>query len=230
MRTTAGVLASAVAVTSSFEASAQLEPQPIQPAPVWGQPAQPPPPASGPLPQQGATVQPPNAADSAGGTRRPEIVYVNAEVGRAAASSAGQWGVGLGLGAGLRILYWTFGLRARVIPSSQYTFLNANLEAGFHLPLGAWDPYVGIHGGYVEQFSPVRMSLAPITSTATSSPPTGATSTSGGDLGGCIGVDYYLTTLFSVGLDVTLDGLFGDRSNPGAFAMGSAHGGLHFEL
>lgn len=235
MRTKAAALGIVVGATWSLGASAQLQPPPpMPPAPQWG-PApvrQPPPqwgpapvpqpaPQWGPPPPQSATVQRLNASDSAESFRRFEIVYVNAEVGGGyvspgdkVASSSSQGGLVLGLGAGLRFLTWTLGIRGRVAPLSAYTLIEANAEAGFHLPVGAWDPYLNVHGGYA------RASMS-------------GPSPSGGDLGGSVGADYYLSALFSLGVDATLDALFlsaGGQSSTGVALLGSAHAGLHFDL
>jgi len=122
---------------------------------------------------------------------------------------------------------------------SQYTFYQANLEAGFHLPLGAWDPYIAIHGGYADaSFKQMVTQFGPYTSP----------SASGGGAGGSLGVDYYLAALFSLGVDLTADALFlsvpvsmftsngttvvpvHGGSSTGSLLMGSVHAGLHFDL
>ena len=242
MRTKLSALTLMAAATLSVSASAQLQPPPpmpaapTQPAAGWG------------APPQSATQQQLTASESAGSFRRFEWGYVNAEVGGAYVDlgqkflyPGPQGGLVVGLGAGLRFLTWTFGLRGRVAPLSAFTLFEANLEAGFHLPLGAWDPYVALHGGYVAA------------SISAQSPPNGSfgqislPGVSGGDFGGSLGADYYLSALFSLGVDATVDALllsaptvfYGStspilvahpQSGTGLAALGSLHAGLHFDL
>jgi hypothetical protein len=232
MRTLGAVLAVAVAVTWSVEARAQLQPPPIQPQPA---------PAWGPPPQQSATVQHLNAGDQSGSFRRLELVYLNADVGAAYANpGSGQGGVAFGLGVGLRFVTWTLGIRGRISPMSAFTFYEGNLELGFHVPMGAWDPYVNVHGGYARASMNNVDTLFAV--------PVIPASPSGGDVGGSVGIDYYLAALFSLGVDATADALFlgtPDTTAPvagatiilahgqsitGSFLMGSVHAGLHFDL
>jgi hypothetical protein len=241
MRTKAAalVVGVAIAATWSLEASAQLQPPTplLPPPPGWN--AQP---TYVPPPQPSATQRQLNASDNASSFRRFELVYVNAEVGGAYVNvgdkftnQSSQGGVAFGLGAGLRFLTFTLGVRGRVAPLSAYTLIEANAEAGFHLPLGAWDPYVDIHGGYVQ----AAMNSETIVGGVSYTPP----SPSGGDLGGGLGTDYYLSALFSLGIDASLDALFLSTSsrtvgiftqpaasNTGVAFLGSAHAGLHFDL
>jgi hypothetical protein len=235
----------AIATTWSLEASAQLQPPTplLPPPPGWN--AQP---TYAPAPQPSATQQQLNASDNASSFRRFELVYVTAEVGGAYVNvgdkftnHASQGGVALGLGAGLRFLIFTLGIRGRVAPLSAYTLIEANAEAGVHIPLGAWDPYVNIHGGYAQ----AAMNSQPLAGSLPSgsvsfTPP----SPSGGDFGGALGTDYYFTALFSLGIDASLDALFLSTNSttlagfpiPGASGTGvaflaSAHAGLHhFDL
>lgn len=74
-------------------------------------------------------------------------------------------------------------------------------------------------------------------------------SPSGGDLGGAIGADYYFTSLFSLGVDASLEALFlsspatyddssvnapvlkaSGESTTGVAFFGSLHLGFHFDL
>jgi hypothetical protein len=250
MRTKAAarVVGIAIAATWSFDASAQLQPPTplLPPPPGWN--AQP---AYVPVQQPSATQQQLNASDNASSFRRFELVYVTAEVGGAYGNvgdkftnRASQGGLALGLGAGLRFLTFTLGVRGRVAPLAAYTLIEANGEAGFHLPLGAWDPYINIHGGYA-QAAMNSQPLATLTSGGTPSSSLAYTppSPSGGDFGGALGTDYYFTALFSLGIDASLDALFlsansttigpvtfGGGSGTGVAFLASAHAGLHFDL
>jgi hypothetical protein len=189
-------------------------------APGWGSPAQQPLPPS-------ATQQQLNASQDASSFRGFELVYANAEAGgtfvtlgnKVGGAGSGEGGAAFGVGAGLRFVTWTLGLRARIAPLADFTLIQANLEAGFHLPLGPWDPYAVLHGGYV---------TAPLKNV-----PSGSPTPSGFDLGGSIGADYYFTALLSLGLDLTADALFvsaASQSTVGSALIGSLHLGLHFDL
>jgi hypothetical protein len=192
------------------------------------------------------------ASDNARSFRGLEIVYVSAEAGAMYANLGGpyrgaQGGAAFGLGAGVRFLQWTIGIRGRVAPLPAYTLYEGNVEAGFHLQLGAWDPYVNVHGGYAHasmNSEQVYFNVPPVSVAAGPATPP---SPSGGDVGGSLGTDYYFSALFSVGADVTLDALFmsspevtlvsqgGQLVFPAASAtgiafMGSLHVGVHFDL
>ena len=239
----------AAAAMFSLPASAQLQPPPpMQPQPQpWGAPAPGRPSPAWGAPPQSATVQQLNASESSGSFRGLEWGYVNVEVGAAyvdlgqkAAYPGPGGGLALGLGAGLRFLTWTFGVRGRIAAVSGFSLYEANLEAGFHLPLGAWDPYVALHGGYATSSISAQ---SPSGIGAFTPPPV-----SGADLGGSLGADYYLSALFSLGVDATLDALFLNapdiyagntaqrillahaQSGTGIAALGSLHAGLHFDL
>jgi hypothetical protein len=201
----------------------------------------------GPPLQQSASAQQVNAGADSGSFRRREIVYVNVEAGGAYVNTgydggyapSSQSGLAVGVGGGFRFHAFTFGVRTRLSPLSAFTLVQANLEAGFHLSLGAWDPYVGVHSGYTE----VPMKPAATFGGGPVVIFTPSTST-GVDLGGSLGLDYYLTSLFSLGVDAALDALFLNTGNSflqrvlyenggsstGVFAFGSLHAGFHFDL
>jgi hypothetical protein len=179
-----------------------------------------------------------------------ELVYLNAEVGGAYVNigdqftnQGGQGGAVIGVGAGLRFVYLTLGVRGRIAPLSAFTLYEANLEVGVHLPKGGWDPYFNLHGGYAHasmNSNGEEVVVGPISAEAT--PP----SPSGGDIGVSVGTDYYFSSLFSIGQDVTLDALvlstsattitvagypiqvIAGQSNTGVAFIGAVHAGLHF--
>jgi hypothetical protein len=202
-----------------------------------------------------ATWSLPASAQDAAGSRGLELVYLNAEVGGAYVNigqqftnQGGQGGAAVGVGAGLRFVYFTVGLRGRIAPLSAFTLYEGNLELGIHVPAGAWDPYLNIHGGYAhasmnaEEYSVIV--LGTVVALGQETPP----SPSGGDVGGSLGTDYYFSSLFSLGLDVTLDALIlstgattilssgnqsvqlAGQSNTGIAFIGAVHAGLHFDL
>jgi hypothetical protein len=189
-----------------------------------------------------------NSSDDGSSFRRLEVVYLNAEFGGAYANvgdkftpNASQGGVAFGLGLGVRFFLFTAGIRGRVAPMSAYTLIEANLELGVHVPIGAWDPYFNIHGGYADAAMNSQTVLTVFGLSAAATP----ASPNGGDFGGSIGTDYYFSSLFSLGVDATLDALFlstsatvsiagisatSTVSNTGVAFLGSVHAGLHFDL
>jgi len=171
-----------------------------------------------------------------------EVVWANAEVGASylglgkdlGYAESTSSGLMVGAGAGVRLLFVTLGARFRLHPHSDYTAWQLTGEAGFHLPLGKWDPYANLHLGYV--------SASPKNTNGFDLP-----SPHGFDLGLSIGSDYYLSSLFSLGLDASADLLFlsraassepillitplgKDASSTGIALVGSLHAGLHFDL
>jgi len=206
-------------------------------------PSLPPPPPGGSEPRL-------NSSSDGSSFRRLEVVYVNAEIGGAYANvgkfvnNPSQGGLGLGLGAGVRFFLFTAGIRGRVAPLPAYTLIEANLEFGVHVPLGAWDPYFNLHGGYADAVMNTEASGA-IGGVSLSTTPA---SPNGGDFGGSFGTDYYFSSLLSLGVDLTLDALFlstgsttyvipvlgpvsyGGQSGTGLAFLGSLHFGLHFDL
>jgi hypothetical protein len=201
----------------------------------------------------GATWSFTASAQDAASFRGLELGYLNAEVGGAYVNvgdqftnQGGQGGAAVGVGAGLRFVYFTVGLRGRIAPLSAFTLYEGNLELGIHVPEGAWDPYINIHGGYARASMNTQEVTATVLGTVVDlgqTPP----SPSGGDFGGSLGTDYYFSALFSLGLDATLDALIlstgattvssgalsvqiAGQSNTGIAFIGSVHAGLHFDL
>ncbi len=234
-RTSMGVLASALTL-GLFEATARG--QDLTPPPAFGPSGPPAAPLMGPPPATAGTRQRLEESERADSGRGLEIAWTNVDLGAsyvgldALSSGSGvptthAVGPMLGLGAGVRLIAFTVGARVRLHPLSAFTLWQINAEAGWHVPLGAWDPYVNLHGGYV--------------TTSVSDAPSGFSSPHGFDLGLSGGTDYYLSPLFSVGGDATADLLFVKRdaspplapasgSSTGLAASLSAHAGLHFDL
>lgn len=141
--------------------------------------------------------------------RRLELVYVNADVGGGfIAGGTGYGFFGAGGSVGVRLLTFTLGARVRDQLGSA-NMLLVNGEAAYHLVLGSADLVLGAHGGYA-----------------------GVTNTGGGsgaNAGLDVGFDYYLSSLFSVGVAVSPDLYFlGGDPRFGLFAGPRA--GLHFGL
>jgi len=102
-----------------------------------------------------------------------------------------QTGLAVGAGAGVRLVFLTLGARFRYAPMPDLKLWTLGLEGGIHAPFGALEPYGMLDLGYVSMGSfPGRSSFA---------------KAAGFDarLGG--GVDYYLTNLFSIGVNVSAD-------------------------
>jgi hypothetical protein len=200
-------------------------------------------------PPANATVQQLNAGDASGSFRGLEIGWTNLEAGGGyvhmpAKTLYGQpsaGGAAFGLGVGARFITWTLGVRARVMPLSKFTLVQAMVEVGYHLPVGAWDPYLNIRGGYVAAlFKAQNLELLPGETVNVPAPP----NPRGVDVGLSTGDDYYFNALFSLGVDVSFDTLFlsypavsdagtvllPSSSGISYVVTGSLHAGLHFDL
>jgi hypothetical protein len=102
-----------------------------------------------------------------------------------------------GLAAGGRLLFFTAGVRARAafLPVGQLGTLN--LEGGYHVPLGNWEPYVHVGAGYARLLGVDRPAVA-----------TEAPSVQGVDARLAGGADYYLAPQFSLGLMASVEALW----------------------
>jgi len=92
-----------------------------------------------------------------------EFVWLNAELGLQVASLTSlknnsllsdedvKTGVGylVGAGLGVRVLYFTLGGRFRYGGLGAFDILSVSGEAGLRVPLGIFEPYVTLGGGYV---------------------------------------------------------------------------------
>jgi hypothetical protein len=195
-------------------------------------------------PQDSSGTNIPGKPEAVQKPRHAELVYLNGEAGFTNVSigshffvpgqTSDQSGGTFGVGAGLRFLAWTIGLQARVAPLSSFTFMEANVEAGFQLRLAAWEPHVGIHGGYARAaMNRSGQYLAGMAPSASTFIPYTPASPEGQDVGGSVGTDYYVSPLFSLGADVSLDALFLKSNNttvdltfggmPASLVLGGAH-------
>jgi hypothetical protein len=197
-------------LTSASAASAQgLEPPPPMGQSAPGYPGQSPPPSAAPD----------ESEDSGLGL---EWVYLNAEVGGSyvnmqsfSQSSFGlvkteSGGPAFGVGAGVRLLFFTLGVRARDLSLSDIGNLwLLNLEAAFHTRIWRIDPYFGVRGGYnfVGSLSGSSVQVA-----------TGGTpsdvSVHGFNVGPMFGIDFYLAKFISIGADADAQFLFLQRPKP----------------
>jgi hypothetical protein len=207
------------ASTSATTARAQgLEPPPPLAPAAPGYPGystypnQPPPPSTG-------GSSPDENEDSGLGL---EWVWLNAEAGASyvdmqsfSASSFGlvktsSGGPSFGVGAGVRLLFFTLGVRARDLSLSDIGNLwLLNLEAAFHTRIWRIDPYFGVRGGYnfVGSLSGSSVQVA-----AGNTP--GDVSVHGFNVGPMFGIDFYLAKWISLGADIDAQFLFLQRPAP----------------
>jgi hypothetical protein len=109
-------------------------------------------------------------------------------------------------GAGVRLVAFTLGARARLHALSNVSLWNIGANAAFHLPLNPIEPYIGLHAGYVFSGG-VSASAVP----AALTPKSSDVSLRGLGAGLSAGADYFVVPLFSLGLDVSVDTYFLNR-------------------
>jgi hypothetical protein len=192
-----------------------------------------------------------------------EWVYLNADVGGAytnmrsfsesnlGLNQTSSGGGALGLAAGVRLLFFTLGVRARDLLLSNYNLWELDGEAAFHVRIWRIDPYIGVRGGYAFVGS---LGSGAVAATSNASPDV---SVHGWNLGPMVGLDVYITSLVSIGVDANAEVLFLQRpraplpqgvtqadvamlpqqeqeiynlsgSSIGFGAVGTAHLGIHF--
>ena len=187
-----------------------------------------------------------------------EWVYLNADVGSAytdmVSLKSSNWqlqdnsasGPAFGIGAGVRLVFLSAGLRVRDLQLSSFSLWETDLEAALHFRIWRFDLYLGARGGYAftGEFSAdsVRASTGSSASDVT---------VHGWNVGPTLGLDYYISKHFSVGIDANAEVLFLRRppiplqpgqtvapefaslyqdsgSSVGAGFVGVAHLGVHF--
>ncbi|HEY3500393.1 MAG TPA: hypothetical protein VGK73_37130 [Polyangiaceae bacterium] len=154
-----------------------------------------------------------------------------------------QTGLLLGAGLGLRLVFLTAGVRFRYGLFSDWKVWTLGAEGGIHMQLGSIEPYATLGLGYLRV---AGIDPTPLAGTAAGADT--RTGAGGFDARLALGFDYYLTNLFSVGVNVSGDiftlarsavagagqpgGLPAvyalDGSSVGAGAAATAVGGLHF--
>lgn len=112
---------------------------------------------------------------------------------------------------GIRLLVLTVGPRARLLLTSPMTLWQLGAEAAFRVPLGRWDPFVGINGGYTFGNSPLDNGRCSNGLPASACGATDHFSIGGADVGVAAGTDYYFTPAFSVGGALNIGFLFLSR-------------------
>jgi hypothetical protein len=134
-----------------------------------------------------------------------EWVYLNADAGFAFANMASfsesnlaiqqtsSAGGAFGVGAGVRLLFFTVGARARDLQLSNFNLWELDGEAAFHIRIWRIDPYFGVRGGYAF----VGSLSSDAVSTANNN--TSDVTVHGFNAGAMFGIDVYLSSLFSIG-------------------------------
>lgn len=116
-------------------------------------------------------------------------------------------GLAFGAGAGVRLIFLTFGARFRFGNFESWQLWTLNAEAGWRIPLGELEPYFTFGGGYAslggfdknsrlaaEGFDPKSLAAH------------------GFDIRGSAGLDYFIGHTLSVGANLSGDLLFLSRS------------------
>lgn len=101
----------------------------------------------------------------------------------------------LGAGLGARLLFFTLGARGRIGLYSAYRIFSVGAEAGIHIPLGKLDPHLDLGGGYV--------TFADITDAHTQAD--SPLALHGFYVRVSSGLDYYLSSVFSLGLNASFE-------------------------
>ncbi|WP_394842867.1 hypothetical protein LZC95_38070 [Pendulispora brunnea] len=140
------------------------------------------------------------------------------------------------VGLGLRLLILTIGPRLRYTALSPYDLWQINAEIAFHIPIGRWDPYIGLYGGYSFLGA---LSQDAIGTRANSND----VHVRGFDAGLQLGLDYYFTPHLSFGgefsseflamwrpsVDGSTDAEYGKSGGSAGFGGRLLlHGGIHF--
>lgn len=112
---------------------------------------------------------------------------------------------------GLRLLVFTVGPRARLLVLSPATLWQLGAEAAFHIPLGRFEPFVGVQGGATFGSTPSKN----IVCVAAASCGGDGASIGGGDVGLSAGADYYVTPQLSLGGAANMMFLFLSRKGIG---------------
>lgn len=128
--------------------------------------------------------------------------FSNEKLSLAKSQSAGP---AFSLGAGIRLVIFVAGLRARYNALSSFDLWQLNAEAGLKIPISKVDILFTGHGGYstAGRLGDAGLSLPSTTASAADD-----VAVRGFNAGLDFAVDYYITPLFSVGAGVIGDFLF----------------------
>jgi hypothetical protein len=155
-------------------------------------------------------------------------------------------GPAFGIGAGVRLLFLTAGIRARDLQLASYNMWETDLEAALHFRVWRIDGYLGARGGYAFLGTFSADSLRTSTGSTASD-----VTVHGWNVGPMVGLDVYVSKLISIGVDGNAEFLFLQRppiplksgqtvphgfeglyaqsgSSVGAGFVGMTHLGVHF--
>ena len=198
----------------------QAQPQSTQPT-SNGQLA-PPPPMQQQAPPPATTEQKLDDSKKEDSGRGVEFVYVNAQVGGVfdalgtfnnslQIQQTNAAGAMFGAEAGVRFVWLTLGARFRydTLPSA-FNIWQLDAVLGFHIPLGRWDPYVSLHGGYsaIGTLDASNFKASDLCGGCTQQDAANGFSSKGANVGFSVGVDYYVAKFFSIGVDGGFEFLF----------------------
>jgi hypothetical protein len=110
-----------------------------------------------------------------------------------------------GLATGIRLLFFTLGVRARDLQLSEFNLWEIDGEAAFHVRKDRIDPYFGVRAGYAF--------VGTLRARAVDDPGGGSSGVTvhGYNAGLMFGCDYYFDHFISVGLDINPEALFLQR-------------------
>jgi len=214
----------------------------VSPATARAQGLEPPPPMQQPPPTTNTPglpgSEPPNVAPETVNDQESEDsglglewVWLNADAGFGYANmesfstkslgmqKTASSGPAFGVGAGVRLLFLTLGLRARDLILDMGNLWEIGAEAAFHIRVWHIDPYFGVRGGY--NFVGSLDSSTVGTAVGNSS----GASVHGFNVGPMAGIDVYFSHAFSVGADVDAQFLFISRPAvpvPGGLSVSQA--------
>ncbi len=155
-------------------------------------------------------------------------------------------GPAFGVGAGVRLVFLSAGIRVRDLQLSSFNLWETDLEAALHFRIWRIDGYVGGRGGYAFLGSFSADSLRASTGNTASN-----VTVHGWNIGPTAGLDFYFSKLVSLGVDANAELLFLERpplalpagetvppeyealyqdsgSSVGASFIAMAHVGVHF--
>lgn len=162
-----------------------------------------------------STVQQLDESEKKDSGRNFELFYLNGDVGLSyvsldsfnasnlALQKTNSLGPAFSVGAGVRLLILAAGVRMKLNQLSAFSLWQLNGEVAFHFTESKFDPYLGVHGGYAFMGSLSSSSLDAATSTSASD-----VTVHGFDAGLDLGFDYYLSSLFSIGVSGMGEALF----------------------
>lgn len=119
-------------------------------------------------------------------------------------------GAMFGAGAGIRLFIFTLGVRGRLHQLSTFNLWQVDGEAGLHIPLGRFNPYISLHAGYsfVGTLNSGDFSSPALPGLSSPASSSSDVAVHGVNAGLSLGFDVYFGHFFSIGLDATGDALF----------------------